>query len=60
MSEYSAYLITEAGTIAGVRSIYSDDDKGALKIARRLLVEARFPSVEVWNRVDRVGTVDLE
>ena len=60
MSEYSAYLVTESGTIAGVQSIFAKDDKMALQIARRLLVEARFPSVEVWDRVDRVGTVDLE
>jgi hypothetical protein len=60
MSEYSAYLITEAGIIAGVQSVYSDDDEGALRIARQLLVEARFPSIEVWDHLDRVGAIDLE
>ena len=60
MSEYSAYLITEAGVIAGVHSVYSDDDEGALRIARQLLVKARFPSIEIWNHLHRIGAIDLE
>jgi len=60
MSEYSAYLITEAGTVAGVQSVYSDNDDEALQIARRLLLETRFSSIEVWDHRNRVGTVDLE
>jgi hypothetical protein len=60
MSEYSVYLITEAGIIAGVQSVYSDDDVGALRIARQLLVETRFPSIEVWDHLHRAGAVDLE
>jgi hypothetical protein len=60
MSEYSAYLITETGIIARVQSVYSDDDEGALRIARQLLVEARFASIEVWDHLHRIGAIDLE
>ena len=60
MSEYSAYLITESGTVAGVQSVHSADDGEALQIARRLLLESSFPSIEVWNQFKCVGTVDLE
>ena len=60
MSEYSAYLITEAGTVAGVQSVYSVNNDEALQIARRLLLETRFSSIEVWDQLKCVGTVDLE
>jgi len=42
MSEYSAYLITNAGTIAVVQSVYSDKDEEALNIARQLLIATKF------------------
>jgi hypothetical protein len=60
MIEYSAYFITEAGTVAGVQSVYSANDDDALKTARQLLLKTRFSSVEVWDHLSRVGSVDLE
>ena len=60
MRDYSAYLITGAGFVAGVRSVCSDDDEAALRTARQLLVETRFTSIELWDQVRCIGTVDLE
>ena len=60
MSEYSADLVTDAGVIASVQSVFSDDDEGALKIARQPLAEARYPRAEIWARSHHIGTVELE
>jgi hypothetical protein len=60
MIEYSAYFQTDAGVIRGVQSIYSTSNGEALKAARNLLIEARLPTVEVWDHSRCIGAVDLE
>ena len=60
MSEYSAYFITSAGSIAGVQVIHSESDAEAMKTARDLLIEAKFPSVEVWDCRCCIAMIDLE
>ena len=60
MSEFTAYFITEAGITAGVLIIQTDSEAKAVVAARHLLIEARFPTVEVWDSHSHLATINLE
>ena len=60
MSEFTAYFITDAGITAGVHIIQTDTEAKAVETARHLLIEARFPTVEIWDSRCHLATINLE
>jgi hypothetical protein len=53
---YRAFLLDTGGHVFAVRVLNTSDDSTAIRLAAKL--QTRCFLIEVWNRTNRVGTLE--
>jgi len=57
MSSYRCYFLGSDGKIIRAQNLECPSDEVALETAEHVLENCGYPTIEIWERARRVGTV---